>query len=146
MTLTKNVLWLVATCGLYGCAFFLRTPELKTPQELADYSKCDVDRISFWIAQSHYYKVTKGWEKAEECMKPDRTYDCTCMAVIANETLKSCGYNSRILTLHKGDKYHAVVYFSRPDGTRGFISGIVRREYDRKALFDDINSDMMESF
>ena len=105
------------------------TAPMRTPQELAIYSRCDIDNISHWIGQSIEYREQQGWNVAENCML--RGYgDCKCAATVARDTMLACGYEAKIVILRGNGKTHAVALFTdNRTGRRGFIDGIYRRTY-----------------
>lgn len=117
------------------------TLPMRTPKDLAAYTRCQPDRISHWIGQRITYKKTPDWEPAEACMARG-TGDCKCMAVIAEETLNYCaGIDSRIAILRHKDEpgpLHAVTLYTDERGRRGFINDISRMMFDPGTAWDEV--------
>ena len=72
------------------------------------------------------------------CIKRICKRKSKCPAVIAVDTLNSCvGFEAHAQILRHGDKVHAVTLYSGK-GHRGFIDGIINREFDRDTDWSDV--------
>ena len=100
-------------------------PPMANPSDLAKWANCSPPKIAYGVSQRIEYKLTKGWESAEACLKRGNG-DCKCMAKIADETIGFCdGYTHRIITLKSvgfPSRYHAITIYTDSKGRRGFIN------------------------
>ncbi len=120
---------LLAAVGLFVAT---APPPLSTPQELAEWSKCDPAKISYWIGQSVEYTEQTKWDPAEVVMSR-KSGDCKGNASVAVAALSRCaGYEPRIIVLHpvdgQGDS-HAVALYTDHKGRRGYIDGSRQQSY-----------------
>lgn len=122
---------------LCGCASMP-----KTPQAIAEKSKCQPWEIAYYTHYSMDYVLTPVWEEAQTCL--DRqTGDCKCFAVIAKESLDRCaGYESRILVLGNGKRRHAVTVFTDHKGQRGYINSLYYGVYPPSTEWETIAKDI----
>lgn len=124
--------------GVLMLAFILATPrppDITSPPEIAQWAGCDVGKVSWFVAQSIDYKVTKGWEVASTCLER-KTGDCKCYAVANKEILDNCnGWTNRLVTIRRpigngNYSYHAVTVFVDHKGNKGYINGRYYKIYD----------------
>lgn len=115
----------IVIAGFFLLATANKQPILNTPQELAEHTKCQPDKISYWIGSMiEYVPQGRTWDNAELCMTRQHG-DCKCRSMIAKETLDRCaGYEARIVKGYSADgNHHAFVLFTDHAGKRGFIDG-----------------------
>lgn len=121
-------------------------PRLKTPTELAEWSKCELPRITHYLGQGVEYKRQESdWMNAEAVMA-QRWGDCKGKALIARDTLLMCGYpTARIATIRrgvgKGLTRHAIVLFQMENGRRGYVDASIYRTYDAGTRWVDVVGD-----
>ena len=120
-----------------GCASVPRTP-----QAIAEKSKCEPWQIAYYVNYSMDYVLQPKWEEAQTCL--DRqTGDCKCFAVIARDSLNRCaGYEARIITLADGKRRHAVAVFTDHKGKRGYIDSHLYGIYPQETTWEAIAKDM----
>lgn len=96
-------------------------PRLSTPQELAEWAKCDPAKISYYIGQRIRYTRQPHWEPAELVMAR-QAGDCKGKASVAVSALSRCaGYEPRIITYPTATGRHAIAIYTDHKGQRGFI-------------------------
>ena len=139
-TQMKTAIIILAALCLTSCF-----PALKTPGELADYSRCDPVVIGSWLAGAVEYREQSGYAPAETVM--DRRHgDCKGYAVVAVDTLRACGFYAHIVQLSHPDPEipgHVIaVYTRRSNGRRGFINRGQVREYAPDVPWRDIIADV----
>jgi hypothetical protein len=118
-------------------------PNLKRPQDLAQWSKCDPAAVADWIGSMTEYKIMPTWEAAGVVM--ERGFcDCKGRAVIARDTLLACGNQAYIVVLTDSSKgkSHAVTGFELLDGRRGFINSSQYGIYKAGIPWTDIVKDI----
>ena len=120
---------LIILAAALGLAFNNVQPHLKTPEELSKFTKCDPDKIAFFVAQKDY-EIMPTWEPSTVCMTEPK-YDCKCAATIARDALKVCERKPRIISVMQGAKHHAVTVYKRKDGRTGFI------DWSRTGIVED---------
>jgi len=125
------------------CLFMTGCSSLpKTPQAIAEKSKCEPWQIAHYVNYSMDYVLQPKWEDSQTCL--DRqTGDCKCFAVVARDILNRCaGYEAGIVTLKDGDKRHAVAVFTDHKGQRGYIDSYLYGLYPRGTDWEVIAKDM----
>jgi hypothetical protein len=129
---------------------------MKSPDDLAVYTKCEPERIAYWIDNSiSYQEQGNYWLPAGASMSL-RSGDCKAMATIAKDTLNRCvGYEARILIIRNvadvsctfGNKTskcgtstmtHAITVFTDHNGKRGFIDGGNFKIYPGRTEWKDV--------
>ena len=121
---------IIAVMFLAGCA----APRFNRPQQVADWAKCDLSKISYWIAQGIDYKIYKGFEEAEVCMARGEG-DCKCKAVVGQKILERCaGYSPKLVIVRNksATRRHAITIFTDYRGKKGFIN-----DYQVETGYDD---------
>lgn len=130
---------LLAIGLLIGINQATKPPSFATPQELAQWAKCDPSKVAYYIGQKTEYKLQgKDWGTAEEAMAIGQA-DCKGKALIARDTLNSCvGYEARIAILKRGNTRHAITLFTDHNGNRGFINDIQSRTYPPNTDWNEV--------
>ena len=96
-------------------------PQLATPQDLAEWAKCDPAKISDYISQRIRYTRQPHWENAELVMAR-AAGDCKGKASVAVAALSRCaGYEPRIITYPTKAGRHTIAIYTDHKGRRGFI-------------------------
>lgn len=107
-------------------------PSLKSPQELAEWAKCDPAKISYYIGRRIWYTEQPHWEDAELVMAREAG-DCKGKTSVAVAALSRCaGYEPRVIVLHPLNgqgKNHAVALYTDHKGRRGFIDDARQESY-----------------
>jgi hypothetical protein len=134
----KNPIVILGALLLSACY-----PNLKRPQDLAQWSKCDPGLVADWIGSMTQYRPMPIWEGAEVVMTRGFC-DCKGRAVIARDTLLACGNQAYIVVLTDSGKgkSHAVTGFELLDGSRGFINSNQYGIYKAGIPWTDIVKDI----
>ncbi len=112
--------------------------DITNTQELANWAKCDTEKIAYFVSQKIEYTEQSGWRDGNTCIALGKG-DCKCKAAVANEALLYCvGYTPRIATIIKGDDKHAVVLFTDHIGRRGFIDNSNTKRFSANTEWQDI--------
>ena len=100
-----GLLMLAAALGL---AFNNVQPHLTTPAELARFTKCKPEAISYYERARFTGPLGAEWKPATACMKEENN-DCKCFSRVAKDTLDVCKIPAFIVVVKDGT--HAVVAF-----------------------------------
>jgi len=120
-----------------GLVFVTTPPQLYTPQELAEWSRCKPEKMADYFAARMAYTEQDKWLPAEVVMTK-QAGDCKGYSAVAKAALNRCaGYEARIV-IKDGTmpgKKHAIVVFTDHKGRQGiFDNGRFEVQFRRKKI------------
>ena len=109
-----------------------------TAAELAEATKCDIGNMTAWAHRNIEYEKGYGWGSAERVLASGKA-NCVGYSNLYRETLRKCGYYTRVQILSNGKPVnHAVTLFQAPDGRRGFVNQDDYKIYDKATAWDEV--------
>jgi hypothetical protein len=122
-----------------------RPPGITDPQSVAQWAKCDIDRVEWFVNWKIEYKEIRGWRDGTTCLEQGYG-DCKCFAAVHKEIMDNCnGWTNRIISVRTPDgnggyDYHAVVIYVDHEGRSGYFNNHTYKTFDKGVSLDYIIS------
>lgn len=113
-----------------------KPPPITDPQAVAQWAKCDINKVEWFVNQKIQYQEIAGWRDGTTCLEQGYG-DCKCFATAHKEIMDNCaGWNNRVITIRKptGDgryAYHAVSIFIDHKGRPGYFNNHTHKTFSQ---------------